>query len=155
MQDTERITEVHDTNAFLPCARFLILCGCLWHSVPSQNRMCAWFFFFTRGKFQSGKYSCRVDVPAISHNALKTGYSGTDKLWKDAWHAIQFTVHDVPLNCEYGRRIVLNFIDMILVSNKTSGLQESCAMRNSIIFDRKITFLLLTRYYQTLRNPRL
>jgi len=45
MQDTERITEVHDTNAFLPCARFLILRGCLWHSVPSQNRMCAWFFF--------------------------------------------------------------------------------------------------------------
>jgi len=117
---------------FLPCARFLILCGCLWHSVPSQNRMCAWFFFFfTRGKFQSGKYSCRVDVPGISHNALKTGYSGTDKLWQEAWHAIQFTVHDVPLNCEYEqRRTALNFIDMILVSKQTSGLQEPCAMRN-------------------------
>lgn len=155
MQDT--ITEEHNPNAFfLPCARFLILCGCLWHSVPSQNRMCAWFFFFTRGKFQSGKYSCRVDVPATSHCALKTSYYGTDKLWQDAWHAIHFSVHDVPLKCENGqRRIVLNFIDMILVSNKTSGLQDSCAMRNSIIFDRKIIFLLLTRYYQNLHNPRL
>jgi hypothetical protein len=84
-----------------------------------------------------------MNEPALYHGGIKLVAGETGIFW-EKMRAVQFNSQYTMFRWieNMDNVLVLNFIDMILVSNITSGLQQSCAVRISIIFNRKITFIL-------------